>query len=43
MINLKNITIYQVTIFYETSKDAPALNWLNKEQTMGKNTPYLFS
>lgn len=32
-----------ITIQYETSPDAAALQWLNKQQTAGKNQPFLFS
>lgn len=33
----------KVQIFYETSSDASALQWLKPEQTSGKEHPYLFS
>ncbi|MFK8045991.1 MAG: M1 family aminopeptidase/hydrolase, partial [Crocinitomicaceae bacterium] len=33
----------QVTIYYETLKDAEALMWLNPEQTAGKKTPFVFT
>jgi aminopeptidase N len=33
---------YVINITYETSPDAGALSWLNKEQTAGKNLPYTF-
>ncbi|KAJ7223250.1 peptidase family M1-domain-containing protein [Mycena pura] len=32
-----------VTVFYKTTKDCTALQWLEKEQTQGKQFPYLFS
>ena len=32
-----------VQIFYETAKDANALQWLNPQQTAGKKHPYLFT
>ncbi|KAJ7630308.1 peptidase family M1-domain-containing protein [Roridomyces roridus] len=33
----------QVAVFYKTTKDCTALQWLDKEQTQGKSHPYLFS
>ena len=33
----------QVKITYQTSPDAPALQWLSPAQTAGKKYPYLFS
>ncbi|GJE92045.1 M1 family metallopeptidase [Phanerochaete sordida] len=33
----------QVTVHYKTTKDCTALQWLAKEQTQGKQHPYLFS
>ncbi|KAI0785951.1 peptidase family M1-domain-containing protein [Abortiporus biennis] len=33
----------KVTIFYKTSKNATALQWLAKEQTQGGTFPFLFS
>ncbi|KAJ7284708.1 peptidase family M1-domain-containing protein [Mycena rebaudengoi] len=32
-----------VTVFYKTTKECTALQWLDKEQTQGKSFPYLFS
>ncbi|MES2830334.1 MAG: M1 family metallopeptidase [Bacteroidota bacterium] len=32
-----------VTIYYSTNKGAAALQWLNKQQTAGKQHPYLFT
>ncbi|GLH08252.1 Uncharacterized protein GBIM_13527 [Gryllus bimaculatus] len=34
---------YNITIAYETSPKASALQWLDPEQTAGKKHPYLFS
>lgn len=36
-------TTRQVTIAYVTSPDAPALQWLEPEQTSGKKSPFLLS
>ncbi|KAI8983283.1 peptidase family M1-domain-containing protein [Trametes punicea] len=33
----------RVQIFYSTTKDCTALQWLDKEQTQGKTFPFLFS
>lgn len=33
----------KVHIFYNTGKDAPALQWLNPQQTAGKKFPFLFT
>jgi leukotriene-A4 hydrolase len=33
----------QVSIWYTTSKDAAALQWLNPQQTAGKKHPFLFT
>lgn len=33
----------KVVVFYKTTKDCMALQWLEKEQTQGKTFPYLFS
>lgn len=33
----------KVTVFYETSPEAGALQWLNPQQTAGKKHPYLFT
>ena len=33
----------EVTIYYETSPDARALQWLNPEQTAGKKHPFLYT
>ena len=33
----------KIHIFYSTSKNAPALQWLNPNQTAGKKFPYLFT
>ena len=33
----------QVSIWYTTSKDAAALQWLNPQQTAGKKQPFLFT
>ncbi|KAI0063061.1 zincin [Artomyces pyxidatus] len=32
-----------VVVFYKTTKDSTALQWLDKEQTQGNQFPYLFS
>ena len=32
-----------VNIYYTTSADAPALQWLSPEQTAGKKSPFLFT
>ncbi|KAJ7616749.1 peptidase family M1-domain-containing protein [Mycena rosella] len=40
---LKSGTSVDVTVFYKTTKDCTALQWLEKEQTQGKQFPYLFS
>ncbi|KAJ7171572.1 peptidase family M1-domain-containing protein [Mycena crocata] len=40
---LKSGTSVGVTMFYKTTKDCTALQWLEKEQTQGKRFPYLFS
>ncbi|KAI0044083.1 leukotriene-A4 hydrolase [Auriscalpium vulgare] len=32
-----------VTVFYQTTEDGTALQWLEKEQTQGNQFPYLFS
>ena len=34
---------YRVTIWYKTSSDAKALQWLSPEQTNGKTHPFLFT
>lgn len=34
---------FQLTISYETSPQASALQWLSPAQTLGKQQPYLFS
>ncbi|TDL22284.1 hypothetical protein BD410DRAFT_770293 [Rickenella mellea] len=36
-------TEVKVKVFYETSQNSTALQWLEKEQTQGKEFPYLFS
>ncbi len=41
-VNLKPGT-KNVSIFYHTSPDAGALQWLTKEQTAGKTAPFLFT
>lgn len=33
----------KVTIYFKTSPEANALQWLNSQQTAGKNHPYLFT
>ncbi|WP_207533559.1 M1 family metallopeptidase [Desertivirga arenae] len=33
----------QVTIWYKTTKESAALQWLNPEQTAGKKQPFLFT
>jgi aminopeptidase N len=33
----------EVTIYFETSPDSKALQWLNPQQTAGKHEPYLFT
>ncbi|KAJ7743783.1 peptidase family M1-domain-containing protein [Mycena metata] len=40
---LRSGTSIDVTVFYKTTKDCTALQWLEKEQTQGKQFPYLFS
>ncbi|KAJ6577284.1 hypothetical protein B0H19DRAFT_1252651 [Mycena capillaripes] len=40
---LKSGTAISVAVFYKTTKDCTALQWLEKEQTQGKLFPYLFS
>ncbi|KAF7330388.1 Leukotriene A-4 hydrolase [Mycena venus] len=42
-VGLKSGTSITVTVFYKTTKDCTALQWLSKEQTQGKSFPYLFS
>ena len=32
-----------LVIYYKTSPNASALQWLHKEQTSGKNHPFMFS
>ncbi|KAL6301026.1 peptidase family M1-domain-containing protein [Sparassis latifolia] len=34
---------FKATVFYKTTKESMALQWLAKEQTQGKTFPYLFS
>lgn len=41
-IDLKQNT-RSVTIFYQTKKEATALQWLNPTQTFGKNAPFLYT
>ncbi|KAI0307397.1 leukotriene-A4 hydrolase [Multifurca ochricompacta] len=36
-------TRVKITVFYRTTQDSTALQWLAKEQTQGKQFPYLFS
>ena len=36
-------TTKKVTLFYETSPNSNALQWLNPQQTAGKKQPYLFT
>ncbi|MDB5014709.1 MAG: Peptidase rane alanine aminopeptidase [Daejeonella sp.] len=36
-------TTTQVNIYYSTSKNAAALQWLNPQQTAGKKLPFLFT
>ncbi|KAJ7430441.1 peptidase family M1-domain-containing protein [Mycena galericulata] len=36
-------TSIDVTVFYKTTKECTALQWLDKAQTQGKRFPYLFS
>ncbi|KAJ7075001.1 peptidase family M1-domain-containing protein [Mycena belliarum] len=36
-------TSLDVTVTYKTTKECTALQWLDKEQTQGKQFPYLFS
>ncbi|KAJ6620129.1 peptidase family M1-domain-containing protein [Mycena sp. CBHHK59/15] len=40
---LKAGSSIDVTVFYKTTKNCTALQWLGKEQTQGKQFPYLFS
>ncbi|KAJ7352538.1 peptidase family M1-domain-containing protein [Mycena albidolilacea] len=40
---LKSGTSITVAVFYKTTQDCTALQWLSKEQTQGKSFPYLFS
>ncbi|KAF8207284.1 hypothetical protein K438DRAFT_2013778 [Mycena galopus ATCC 62051] len=40
---LKSKTSILIVVFYKTTKDSLALQWLSKEQTQGKSFPYLFS
>lgn len=35
--------LFKITIFYQTTENATALNWLAPEQTTSKTLPYLFS
>ncbi|KAJ7058795.1 peptidase family M1-domain-containing protein [Mycena amicta] len=40
---LKKNALVKVSVSYKTTKDCTALQWLDKEQTQGKQFPYLFS
>ncbi|KAJ6469011.1 peptidase family M1-domain-containing protein [Mycena vitilis] len=40
---LQSGTTIDVTLFYKTTKECTALQWLEKEQTQGKSFPFLFS
>ncbi|PBK87275.1 hypothetical protein ARMGADRAFT_972092 [Armillaria gallica] len=40
---LKAGSTVKVSVLYKTTKDCTALQWLDKEQTKGKQFPYLFS
>ncbi|KAK0431183.1 hypothetical protein EV421DRAFT_1854688 [Armillaria borealis] len=40
---LKAGSTVKVSVLYRTTKDCTALQWLDKEQTKGKQFPYLFS
>ncbi|KAI0960825.1 hypothetical protein AcV7_000102 [Taiwanofungus camphoratus] len=35
--------LVNVTVYYKTTEDCMALQWLEKEQTQGRSFPYLFS
>ena len=44
--NLKNSTLFTLTIEYETqseASDSSALNWLEPSQTLGKKLPYFYT
>lgn len=41
-VNCKSETKY-ISIYYHTSPEAAALQWLTKEQTAGKNAPFFFT
>ena len=40
---IKQGEIVKVKIFYETTQDCSALQWLTPEQTVGLKYPYMFS
>lgn len=42
-IELKANDQFVVRVFYETTHDSEAIQWLNPEQTLGKKHPYLFT
>ncbi|KAF8639401.1 hypothetical protein AX17_001526 [Amanita inopinata Kibby_2008] len=42
-VGLKTGTTVNVKIQYNTTRDSTALQWLDKEQTQGKQHPFLFS
>lgn len=41
-VDIKN-DIKSITVYYSTSPDAQALQWLTPEQTAGKRSPFLFT
>nr|CAG4718057.1 unnamed protein product [Naegleria fowleri] len=42
-IDLKKGDLFVVRVFYETTQESEAIQWLNPEQTLGKKHPYLFT
>jgi leukotriene-A4 hydrolase len=36
-------SIFEISVFYETTPEGEAIQWLTPEQTLGKKYPYLFS
>jgi leukotriene-A4 hydrolase len=36
-------SIFEISVFYSTTPEGEAIQWLTPEQTLGKKYPYLFS